>query len=214
MKVTNKRLAASTVPTRSARRMRRGKRRRTRVRLLALFGVLALSLAACAGVGRGDDGLFYLTLTSAELQRDLAAGFPLRKCSMTIACAEFSNPQLTMREDADRLFFDSELVVDVLSLQFPGRVSLSGLPRYDAERAGFYLGDVQIEQITVDGVPPDVTRRLHKDGGKLLQPMFDGHPIYRIDRNSLRGSLLRRTLRDVRVVNGQLRASFALSEAH
>lgn len=43
--------------------------------------------------------------------------------------------------------------------------------------------------------------------------MFNDHPIYRIDANSLRGSLLHRTWRDVRVVDGQLRDSFALSEA-
>ena len=65
-----------------------------------------------------------------------------------------------MREGADRLFFDCALVVDALSLRFPGRVTLSGLPRYDAARAGFYLDGMQIEGFVVDDVRPDVTHRL------------------------------------------------------
>ena len=132
---------------------------------------------------------------------------------MKIVCAEFSNPQLAMREGADRLFFDSMLQVDVLTLRFPGHITLSGLPRYDAASAAFYLDSVHVEQLNVDGVPQEIAQLLQEEAGHQLQPVFDQHPIHRINTNSLRGSLLRRTLRSVQVVNGQLRASFALSAA-
>lgn len=186
---------------------------RARVPLLALVGALLLMLGSCANIGRGDDGLFTLTVTQAELQRDLETGFPVRKCAMKIACAKFSEPQLAMHEGADRLSFDSVLQVDLLTLRFPGHITLSALPRYDAAKAAFYLEGVHVEQLSVDGVPPEIAQMLREESGRLLQPMFDEHPIHRINTNSLRGYLLRRTLRSVQVVNGQLRASFALIAA-
>lgn len=184
-----------------------------RVAALAAVFTLVGALAACSGVGRTADGLVYVDMTEDELQTALAANFPLRECTLGVACARFSEPRLQLSEGANRVHFSSLLHVELGGFRIPGRIALSGTPRYDPASASVFLSDLRIEHVSMAGLPADIEHVLRARGGPLLQPTFDRRAVYRVTGDGLRESLMRRSLRGVSVVNGKLRATFALTPA-
>lgn len=186
---------------------------RMRAALLVAVLVLPGVLTACTGVGRTADGLVYVDMTEDELQAALAANFPLRECTLGVACARFSEPRLQLSEGANRVHFSSLLHVELGGFRIPGRIALSGTPRYDPASASVFLSDLRIEHVSMAGLPADIEHVLRERGGPLLQPTFDRRAVYRVTGDGLRESLMRRNLRGVSVVNGKLRATFALTPA-
>ncbi len=181
-------------------------------RITALLGGLVL-LTACNGMGRDDAGLLYVDLSASELQTQLERAFPMRSCALEVACTRFSEPRLQLAEGANRLQFSSALRIELGPLQLPGSIALSGTPRYDKQQAAFFLDALKVEQLSISGLAPELTQRLQTQGGPLLQPLFDRIPVYRIDADSMRGALLRRSLRGVSVTHGALRATFGVGGA-
>lgn len=174
---------------------------------------LAISLVACGSIGRTDDGLMYVDITAERLQRDLEAGFPLRECAFQAACATFSKPRLQLAEGANRLRFGSAVQVEFGVVKVPGQIEISATPRYDASRKAMFLSLLRVERLSVDGVPVQLSRTIAEQAGPLLQPMFDRHPVYRVEGDGLQDALVRRSLRGVSVVDGKLRATFAFAGA-
>ena len=83
--------------------------RRPRPLLATLIVLLAL---AAAGWGlQRLAGTLALQLEPALLQQHLAAHFPVRNCQLVLACVEFSQPQLSLPPDGDRLHLDTQLAV-------------------------------------------------------------------------------------------------------
>ena len=181
-------------------------------RTIALLGMVAL-IVACSGIGRDDAGLLYVDLSASELQSQLESAFPIRSCALQVACTKFSEPQLLLAEGANRVQFSSALRIELGPLQLPGSIALSGTPRYDSQQSAFFLDGLKVEQLSIAGLTPELTQRMQMQGGPLLQPLFDRTPVYRIDGDSMRGALLRRTLRGVNVTRGALRATFGVTGA-
>ena len=173
----------------------------------------AVLMLACNGIGRDDAGLLYVELTAGELQSQLEQAFPIRSCALEVACVRFSEPRLQLLEGANRLQFNSAIRIEFGPLQLPGNIAMSGTPRYDTQQAAFFLDDLQVEQLSIAGLAPELTRRVQSQGGPLLQPLFDRTPLHRIDGDSLRGALLRRGLRGITVTQGAVRATFGFGVA-
>lgn len=176
-------------------------RRQAGVLLAAL-----LVLVGCDVVGGLVTG--HLDITQAELQARIAPRFPTHHCKLVVACVDLANPVVVLKEGDDRIGFTADVSV-VLGLKArEGRVGLSGRPRYEPQQGQLFLEDLRIDTLELAGLPAEYAELVRLRGPAAAKGALQSHPLYTLDTGTAKGALAKRTVRDVKVVNGRLRVSF------
>jgi hypothetical protein len=92
--------------------------------------------------------------------------------------------------------------------EMPGRVVFSGVLRYVRYQGDFYLDDVQIDNFSLTGFPPDLVQVVKMRGPAALRRALEGHPIYTLKGDTSTSALAKLAVRDVQVVDGKVRVTF------
>ena len=124
----------------------------------------ALLLCACAATAILPDEI---SMNAAELGAQLSRRFPItREAAGGLVSFEFARPEIAIGTSTDRMTFAVDISVKSPKLAvfidrpFATRTTFSGVPRYDPQTLGLYLGDVRIERF----------EGLSASEGKLLSP--------------------------------------------
>jgi hypothetical protein len=172
-------------------------------RVIALLA--AITVAGCDVVGALATG--HLDITQAELQARIAPRFPTHHCKLIVACVDLSNPVVVLKEGDDRIGFTADVSVALGLKEHAGRVGFSGRPRYEPQRQ-LFLEDLQIDTLELAGLPAEYAELVKLRGPAAAKGALQSHPLYTLDTGTAKGALAKRTVRDVKVVNGRLRVSF------
>ena len=175
--------------------------------LISLLALAALGGCAVFLVQQFGDKLS-IELTEQELQTRLAARFPIQNCALIIACIDITSPQVKLVEDADRIALSADLSATVAQRRYVGKLAFSGRVRYVVQDGEFFLDDIEISRLDLDGVPQKYTEILRNTGPAALRSVLSTRPIYTLKSDTAQQRLTRLAVRDVRVVNGKLRVSF------
>jgi hypothetical protein len=170
--------------------------------------IVVLLLVAAAGwwsYGRLQRDI-RVSISAAELSTKVNSIFPLKRCA--IVCMAFSDPQVAMPVGGDKIELTATLTASLGPIEFPGKARLTARPRYDSASASVYLADVAIPEISMAGVPENVTSLVQQHGPLIANTALAQTPVYQIADAGLVGKIAKRTLTDMRVVNGQLELSF------
>ena len=179
-------------------------KRRIIISLLAMTALGGCSLLLFQRYG--DD--LAIELTEQELQTRLAARFPIQNCSLVIVCIDITSPQLKLVEDSDRISLSADIAATVVQRRYVGALAFSGKVRCVAQEGEFFLDDIEIQRLNLDGVPANYTEMLRSRGPAVLRGVLATKPIYTLKADNAQQRLTRLAVRDVRVVNGKLRVSF------
>ena len=152
-----------------------------------------------------------IELTEQDLQTRLAARFPIQNCALVVACIDITSPKLKLVEDSDRISLSADIAATVLQRRYAGVLAFSGRVRYVAKEGEFFLEDIEIQRLDLDGVPASYTEMLRSRGPAVLRGVLATKPIYTLKADTAQQRLARLAVRDVRVVNGKLRVSFVSS---
>ncbi|WP_374435881.1 DUF1439 domain-containing protein [Inhella sp.] len=144
-------------------------------------------------------------LTQAQLQAQLDPKFPKQECLLKTNCLELREPKLELRAGSDRIAMRAQFVATLGKRSMPGRVVLSGKPRYEASNAAFYLDAVEVSEFEMSGNAPDFDQVVKVRGPKLMAAIVQNVPLYRLKSDSRTESLAKLALRGVAVVDGKLR---------
>jgi len=150
----------------------------------------------------------YVDIDQAQLQARLDARFPQKNCALMLACVTLAEPVVTLAEGSGRVGLAADVVVSLGHRQMPGKVAFSGALRYVRYQGDFFLDDVQVEDFSLDGLPPEFVEVVKTRGPGAMRRALEGHPIYTLRSDTAKEALARLAVRDVRVVNGKLRVSF------
>jgi hypothetical protein len=178
--------------------------RRIAIGLGAMLAVLAASwwaITEYAPQGAID-------IDQAQLQARLDARFPQRNCTMLVACLTLSAPVVTLSEGSNRIGMSADVLVTLGHREMPGKVTFSGVLRYVRYRGDFYLDDVQIDNFSLTGFPPEFVQVVKVRGPAALRRALEGHPIYTIKGDTATTALAKLAVRDVQVVDGKVRVTF------
>lgn len=179
-------------------------KRQAGVMLAALLALVALP--GCDVIGGLVTG--HLDISQAELQARIAPRFPTHHCKLVVACVDLSNPVVVLKDGDDRIGLTADVSV-VLGLKArTGHIGLSGRPRYEPQQGQLFLDDLRIDSLALAGLPEAYAELVKLRGPAAAQGALQSHPIYTLDTGTAKGALAKRTVRDVRVVNGRLRVSF------
>jgi hypothetical protein len=175
--------------------------------LICLAVLVVLSGVAWFLIDRYAPGLA-IELTEQELQTRLAARFPIQNCSLVVLCLDVTAPALKLTEGSDRIALAAKLSATLGTRRYPGELAFSGRVRYVAKDGEFFLDDIEIDRLNLEGVPTHYTDILRSNGPVALRSVLSKRPIYTLKGDSTTLRLARLAVRDVRVVNGRLRVSF------
>lgn len=173
---------------------------------LAAALLAASVLAGCGAMGVLATG--HLDITQAELQARIAPRFPTHHCKLVVACVDLSNPAVVLKEGSDRLGFTADVSVALALKERTGRVGFSGRPRYAAQEGQLFLDDLQIDTLELAGLPAEYAELVKLRGPAAAKGALQSHPLYTLDTSTAKGALAKRTVKDVKVVDGKLRVSF------
>ncbi|HKJ87793.1 MAG TPA: DUF1439 domain-containing protein [Gammaproteobacteria bacterium] len=169
--------------------------------------VIVLLLLAGAYYYFSAGGLV-IRISEPEIQKQLNQQLPLTKTYLTIIQVTLNNPRIDLVEGADRVRggMDVELNIAGLPGSKPaeGTVDASSGVIYRAQKGQFYLSDPVIENLKVQGIPKEYTKKAKEALTEALAEYYKDQPIYTLNPNDTKQAVARMVLKDVRVQNKQL----------
>ena len=149
-----------------------------------------------------------IDIDQAQLQQRLDARFPQKNCTMLVVCLTLSSPVVKLTEGSPRIGLSADVLVTLGHREMPGKVAFSGVLRYVRYQGDFFLDEVQVDNFSLTGFPPEFVQVVQVRGPAVLRRALEGHPVYSLKSDSARAALARLAVRDVKVVNGKLRVTF------
>jgi hypothetical protein len=167
-----------------------------------LIILIAIALAGCGFT----DGKFTLDFSARQIQEAIAPKFPAENCPLPLTCIKLQNPLVTLQDNSDRITLTLGTTVSILQQPITGTVVVSAKPRFQASTGEIFLADSQIQDLRLQGVPPNVTSWITQYGSLLAQQSLERTPIYSF-KSSQAEKIARMGIADVKVIGGKLRVS-------
>ena len=141
-------------------------------------------LVALAGLCAGCVGSLFLPrevgFSVDELQKRLAERFPWRKTFYNLFEVELTNPLLAFDAPRGRIgsAFDIGVRLAALNRGIAGRAALSGIPRFDGDKRAFFLGEPNVDELALNGVPRAFSDDFHRIAKTLAVDVLTETPLY------------------------------------
>ena len=167
--------------------------------ILIIFVICASILPAQA---------FTVKFSEAELQEKVAKVMPLvRKTSfMTV---ELTNPIVKLAKDKNEIELQLNVKLLMAGLEKRGYARLTGSLSYQAEYAAFYVTNMQVHEVTVDGMPEFFTPQVIQIAEQVVNPVLDKMPIYKL-KDDLTQTMVKAVLESIEVRNSTLFATLKI----
>jgi hypothetical protein len=167
----------------------------------------ALLAALLAVGGCSSDPTITVTVTAAELQRELSRKLPLTRTGRLVTVT-VSSADVALAEGSDRIGLRAAATVQApLVRPLSGTVQLDGKLRYAPEQGELWLDDVRVLDLGVAAIPVSLKPTVEELVGGLARSVLARTPVYRLKQESFKQSLAKLVLRDLRVRDGQVVAT-------
>ncbi|MEX2381183.1 MAG: DUF1439 domain-containing protein [Opitutales bacterium] len=177
-----------------------------------LLFIVLLVIATGAALLYLREQEFVVHLSEADLQEEIDEAFPVEKQFVVLLTLRLSEPRVMLVEGSDRVHYQMRASVTVPGREFSGTGRISGELRYDAETRDLYIDQSVVEEIDIEAVPSQYQVPLREAADLLARQHLDRHPVYTLDEEFFQRFPGPVVMRDVRVVDGELRIAFGLAD--
>lgn len=175
-----------------------------RILSLVIGAVICLTITAGALAWSLWGNRFQVVITEQQIVDKLHEKFPFRKTFFRLLDLTLQDPEILLEEGSNRVAFGLEIQTNIrLAVNgdpygpLIGRIKLSGLVRYDANTAQFFLDEPRVERLEIQNVPESWSERLNQAATKAVSEILSRAPIYRLNSADLKQAAARVVLRDV-----------------
>jgi len=148
-----------------------------------------------------------LVLTEQELQQRLNDMTPMQR-NTVYANIVLTDAKIDLLESANQLAITAYLDATVLGgLHGSGKVSVQGSLSYNPKEGAFYLHRPKLQDLHIDQLKPEIVAQLKPLIEDVIIQALRNKPIYRLNDEDIRQSLLKATLKDVQIKDNQVRVS-------
>jgi hypothetical protein len=127
---------------------------------------------------------YEVVITQDKIDSSLAERFPVTKKYLLILSITYSNPQVTLLENEDRVQvgLDATLSIriDGESKDLGGTAVVSSGIRYDSETQEFFLDDAEFTKLEIAGVPDKWLTKVSDFASKAAKEFIETRPVYRL----------------------------------
>ena len=149
--------------------------------------VIAVILAVILG-----GALFYfkgkryeVVITQDQIDQGLASRFPYTKQYFSIFSLTYSNPQVVLLEETDRVEVGLDVTLNLRinnePKQLGGGATVTTGIRYGLDEQAFYLDDAQFDRLTVQGLPDQWLEPVTEVASRAAQELIKTQPVYRLE---------------------------------
>ena len=168
---------------------------------------LALLAAALAGSACNADPTATITVTAAELQRELGRKLPLTR-SGRLATVTVQSAEVVLTEGSDRVGVRATSSVQLpLGRPLAGTVQLDGQLRYVPELGELWFDDARVVDLGVAAIPASLKPTVEELVGSIARGVLARTPVHRLKQESVKQSLAKLVLREVVVRDGKVVAT-------
>ena len=176
---------------------------------LIIFGsILGLLVIFFSGNYIFKDHVFEIIIEKSQIQEAANSKLPFEKTYFLIFQAAIDSAQVILEDESDRIGIDSAVKLNVVLNDNKEKLGCdligSGKIRYENQDSSFYLDDLNIDNLSIQGIPEKYHQKVSAIAALLLKDHFARKPIYKLNQGSLKIQLARAVLKDVKIVNGKL----------
>ncbi len=118
-----------------------------------------------------------VVITQDQIDTSLSDRFPATKTYLLIFSITYSNPQVTLLEDKDRVQVGLDATLQILG---GGATITSGI-RYNSETQEFYLDDAEFARLEIQGIPDKWLNQVTEVASKAAREFIETKPIYKLE---------------------------------
>jgi len=170
------------------------------------FGIIAIAVilllaAGTYGYFRGKE--YHITITQTQIDQALAGRFPQSKDFLPFFTITYSNPQVTLLEESDRVQVGMDVTLDVRikgqTEKLGGGCTVTSGISYNAQEHTFYLNDAEFDRLEIQGIPPEHLQKVTKFAAKYAKGYIESRPVYRLKATDAKSTAAKLLLKDVDV---------------
>ena len=151
--------------------------------LIILFIVLAVVLGATFLYFKGKR--YEVVITQDQIDAGISERFPATKDYLLIFSITYSNPQVTLLEDEDRIRVGLDATLNIRLNGEPkemgGGATVTSAIRYDSETQEFFLDDAEFERLEIQGIPDKLLDQVTKFASKAAREFIESKPVYKLE---------------------------------
>ncbi len=154
----------------------------------AITILLIILALATSGVLIYFNGKRYeVVITQDKIDASLAERFPVTKKYLLIFSITYSNPQVTLLENEDRVQVGLDATLNIRidgeSKDLGGTALLTSGIRYDSETQEFFLDGAEFTKLEIAGVTDRWLTHVTDFASKAAKEFIETRPVYRLQAN-------------------------------
>lgn len=153
-------------------------------------------------------------ITQTQIDSELEKKFPVTKTFLIVFKMTFSNPEVTLLEESDRvgIKLDTELNLGLGAdaKKLSGHVALTSGLAYRSETHEFFLADAQFDRLELEGIPQEHLDKVTDFVTKFVQQLVDKYPVYRLEAKDTKSTVAKMILKDVQIENQVVKVTLGL----
>lgn len=180
--------------------------------LIAAAIVLAVSITGAYFYFSGKE--YVVRISESEIQEMMQEALPFTKTYLFIFKITLDNPRVELANGSDRIKAGLDIVLNIQlgkdGIPLSGSADLSGGVLYEPIDGSFYLTNIEVEQLSIQGVPEEYTDRVASVVGAALADYYSTRPAYQLESDDLKQAAALLVLRDVNIENNELIVTLGL----
>lgn len=145
-----------------------------------------------------------------ELQQTIASYMPYSQ-QQSILLLTISQPQLSLIATEQRIKIRAHLQVStVIGGNGQGWITLDGKLRYRSKDYSFYIDDLRILDLDIDGLAPELKPQVTRFTQELISPLMAEQPIYTLQESNMHESLAKMMLRSITIQDNHVVAKLGM----
>jgi hypothetical protein len=157
---------------------------------------------------------YEVVIPQEQIDTTLAKTFPATKKYLFIFSITYSNPQVTLLEDDNRIQVALDATLDIRINNEPkklgGGCTITSGIRYDSETQEFFLDDAQFDRLEIQGVPEVYLDQITKFASNAAKEFVESKPIYRLEAKDGKTTAAKMLLKGVEVKDQSIRVTLGL----
>lgn len=151
---------------------------------------------------------YTLHISENEIKEKISEKLPITKKYFFIFNITLDNARVILEEKSNRIKAGTDVLLNIKlgkkGIPIRGTVDLSGLLRYEKEGGDFYLNDIIIDNLDLQGIPEKYLDKSKKVVTKALSEYYLTHPIYTLKSGDTKQAAAKMILKSAIVENKEL----------
>jgi len=174
--------------------------------IVIVIGLLIMATAAAYFYLSGKE--YVIRIPEIQIQHKLSDKLPITKTYWLIFSVTLDNPRVDLIEENGRVKAGLDITLNIkigkLKQPLEGSVDASGQLKYEPTNGQFYLADLVIERLDLQGVPDKHINKVSKAVSKALSEYYSTHPVYTLKSSDVKQAAAKLVLKNIIVDRDEL----------